>query len=157
MRITNALLYRLSYRGAPRRRGNTRKKRTQGTVRDRGTRRRYPLIRPLCSQSENCLCRTPYSPAWWQARRSGRPRFRAQLEALDLAGRGLRQLAAEFKPARILEDSELLPTVVLERLRQSVELCAMYWHFLLFIWLALLFLLAGWANDFIDLCRQLLT
>jgi len=44
-----------------------------------------------------------------------------------------------------------------ERLRQSVELCAMYWHFLLFVWLALLVLLAGWANDFIDLCRQLLT
>lgn len=44
-----------------------------------------------------------------------------------------------------------------DRLRQSVELCAMYWHFLLFIWLAILILLAGWANDFIDLCRQLLT
>ncbi len=42
-------------------------------------------------------------------------------------------------------------------MRQSVELCAMYWHFLLFIWLAILVLLAGWANDFIDLCRQLLT
>ena len=33
----------------------------------------------------------------------------------------------------------------------------MYWHFLLFIWLAVFVLLAGWATDFIDICRQLLT
>jgi cytochrome c oxidase subunit 3 len=45
----------------------------------------------------------------------------------------------------------------IERLRLSVELCAMYWHFLLFIWLAVFVLLAGWAADFIDICRQLLT
>lgn len=41
-------------------------------------------------------------------------------------------------------------------LQLSVELCAMYWHFLLFIWLAVFVLLAGWAADFIDICRQLL-
>jgi cytochrome c oxidase subunit III len=45
----------------------------------------------------------------------------------------------------------------MERLRLSVELCAMYWHFLLFIWLAVFVLLAGWAANFIDICRQLLT
>jgi cytochrome c oxidase subunit 3 len=44
-----------------------------------------------------------------------------------------------------------------DRLRLSVELCAMYWHFLLFVWLAVFVLLAGWAADFIDICRQLLT
>jgi cytochrome c oxidase subunit 3 len=44
-----------------------------------------------------------------------------------------------------------------ERLTLSVELCAMYWHFLLLLWLALFVLLAGWAEDFIDICRQLLT
>ena len=44
-----------------------------------------------------------------------------------------------------------------ERLRLSVELCAMYWHFLLFVWLVLFVLLTGWAGDFIDICRQLLT
>jgi cytochrome c oxidase subunit 3 len=44
-----------------------------------------------------------------------------------------------------------------ERLRLSVELCAMYWHFLLFVWLAVFVLLAGWAADFINICRQLLT
>jgi cytochrome c oxidase subunit III len=43
------------------------------------------------------------------------------------------------------------------RLRLSVELCAMYWHFLLFVWLAIFALLAGWAATFIDICRQLLT
>jgi cytochrome c oxidase subunit 3 len=44
-----------------------------------------------------------------------------------------------------------------DRLRLSVDLCAMYWHFLLFVWLAIFVLLAGWAADFIDICRQLLT
>jgi cytochrome c oxidase subunit 3 len=44
-----------------------------------------------------------------------------------------------------------------ERLGLRVELCAMYWHFLLFIWIALFVLLAGWATGFIDICRQLLS
>ncbi|TIX20138.1 MAG: cytochrome-c oxidase, partial [Mesorhizobium sp.] len=44
-----------------------------------------------------------------------------------------------------------------ERLRLGVELCAMYWHFLLFVWLCIFALLAGWAATFIDICRQLLT
>ncbi|PSH68828.1 cytochrome-c oxidase [Phyllobacterium brassicacearum] len=39
----------------------------------------------------------------------------------------------------------------------SVELCAMYWHFMLLVWLVLFALFAGWANDFVDICRQLLT
>jgi cytochrome c oxidase subunit III len=43
------------------------------------------------------------------------------------------------------------------RSRLNIELCATYWHFLLFVWVALLVLLVGWANDFIDICRQLLT
>ena len=42
-------------------------------------------------------------------------------------------------------------------LRLRVDLCAMYWHFLLFVWLAVLVLLAGWANEFVEICRQLLT
>ncbi|MDX8451455.1 cytochrome c oxidase subunit 3 [Mesorhizobium sp. VK9D] len=44
-----------------------------------------------------------------------------------------------------------------ERLRLSVELCAMYWHFLLFIWLGIFAVLAGWAATFIDICQRLLT
>jgi cytochrome c oxidase subunit III len=43
------------------------------------------------------------------------------------------------------------------RIRLSVELCAIYWHFLLLVWLVLLGLLTGWTDDFIDICRQLLT
>ncbi|UGX88355.1 cytochrome c oxidase subunit 3 [Phyllobacterium meliloti] len=38
----------------------------------------------------------------------------------------------------------------------SIELCAMYWHFMLLVWLVLFALFAGWANDFVDICRQLL-
>jgi cytochrome c oxidase subunit 3 len=43
------------------------------------------------------------------------------------------------------------------RLRLSISLCATYWHFLLAIWLVLLALLTGWAEDFVAICRQLLT
>jgi cytochrome c oxidase subunit III len=41
--------------------------------------------------------------------------------------------------------------------RLSVELCTIYWHFLLLVWLALLGLLTGWTDDFVDICRQLLS
>lgn len=44
-----------------------------------------------------------------------------------------------------------------DRLRLSVSLCATYWHFLLAIWLVLFALLTGWAEDFVAICRQLLT
>jgi cytochrome c oxidase subunit III len=44
-----------------------------------------------------------------------------------------------------------------DRLRLGVELCAMYWHFLLFVWLGVFVLLAGWAASFVEICRQLLT
>ncbi|WP_026618161.1 cytochrome c oxidase subunit 3 [Ensifer aridi] len=43
------------------------------------------------------------------------------------------------------------------RLRLSIELCAVYWHFMLIVWLVLFALFAGWASDVIDFCRQLLT
>ena len=46
---------------------------------------------------------------------------------------------------------------VTEHLQLLTELCAAYWHFLLFVWLCLFVLLAGWAAEFIDVCRQLLT
>ena len=44
-----------------------------------------------------------------------------------------------------------------ERLRLNVDLCATYSHFMLAVWLILLALFAGWANNFVDLCRQLLS
>ncbi|APO76143.1 cytochrome-c oxidase subunit 3 protein [Rhizobium etli 8C-3] len=43
------------------------------------------------------------------------------------------------------------------KLQLSLELCAVYWHFMLFVWIVLFALLAGWANDFVDLCRQLIS
>ncbi len=43
------------------------------------------------------------------------------------------------------------------RVRRSVELCAIYWHFLLLVWLVVLGLLTGWTESFVDICRQLLS
>ncbi|GLR60371.1 cytochrome c oxidase subunit 3 [Rhizobium indigoferae] len=43
-----------------------------------------------------------------------------------------------------------------ERLRLSVDLSAIYSHFMFAVWLLLFALFAGWANDFVDLCRTLL-
>jgi len=43
------------------------------------------------------------------------------------------------------------------QVRLSVELCAIYWHFLLLVWLVLLALLTGWTDDLVVICRQLLT
>jgi len=42
-----------------------------------------------------------------------------------------------------------------ERLRLSVWLCTVYWHFLLMIWLMTFALLTGWADNFIVICRAL--
>jgi cytochrome c oxidase subunit 3 len=39
----------------------------------------------------------------------------------------------------------------------GVDLCAIYWHFMLVVWLILFGLFAGWASDLIDICRQVLT
>ncbi len=44
-----------------------------------------------------------------------------------------------------------------EKLVLSTELCATYWHVLLVVWLVLFVVLMGWAADFIDICRRLLT
>jgi cytochrome c oxidase subunit 3 len=43
------------------------------------------------------------------------------------------------------------------KFRLRLELCVAYWHFLLLVWLGLLALFAGWATDFITICRGLLT
>jgi cytochrome c oxidase subunit III len=43
------------------------------------------------------------------------------------------------------------------RLTQGVGLCATYWDFLLIVWAGLLVLFLGWANQFVDICRGLLT
>jgi cytochrome c oxidase subunit III len=38
----------------------------------------------------------------------------------------------------------------------SVEVCVIYWHFLLFVWLLLFAMLAGWADSFGVICRRVL-
>ena len=43
------------------------------------------------------------------------------------------------------------------RLRLSVQLCTLYWHFLLLVWLILLALLTGWADRFAEICGRLLS
>jgi cytochrome c oxidase subunit 3 len=45
----------------------------------------------------------------------------------------------------------------LNQVRLSVQLCAIYWHFLLALWLVLFSLLTPWVGDFAVMCRQLLT
>ncbi|GLK83067.1 cytochrome c oxidase subunit 3 [Ancylobacter defluvii] len=44
-----------------------------------------------------------------------------------------------------------------DRLRLGLELCAIYWHFLLVVWLVLFALIAGWAGEFFEICRQALS
>ncbi|WHO75193.1 cytochrome c oxidase subunit 3 [Rhizobium sp. BT03] len=46
--------------------------------------------------------------------------------------------------------------VASDKLCLSVDLSAIYSHFMLAVWLLLFALFAGWANDFVDLCRTLL-
>lgn len=43
-----------------------------------------------------------------------------------------------------------------ETLVTSVELCAIYWHFLLFVWLLLFLMLTGHANALGAICRRVL-
>ncbi|CAH1671387.1 Alternative cytochrome c oxidase polypeptide CoxO [Hyphomicrobiales bacterium] len=51
---------------------------------------------------------------------------------------------------------DLTPRVQRE-LALSVELCAIYWHFLLLVWLVLFSLLMRWTDDIIAICRGLLS
>jgi cytochrome c oxidase subunit 3 len=44
----------------------------------------------------------------------------------------------------------------LDEWRENLELCALYWHFLLIVWLILLAVLTGAADDFAAFCRGLL-
>jgi cytochrome c oxidase subunit 3 len=44
-----------------------------------------------------------------------------------------------------------------EQWRAGIELCAIYWHFLLAVWLVLFAVLSGRANDFVVICRGLVS
>lgn len=39
----------------------------------------------------------------------------------------------------------------------NIGLCAAYWDFLLIVWAGLIILFMGWANQFVDICRSVLT
>jgi len=45
----------------------------------------------------------------------------------------------------------------IDRVRENTELCAIYWHFLLFIWFALFAMLTGWTNELGVICRRILS
>jgi cytochrome c oxidase subunit III len=45
----------------------------------------------------------------------------------------------------------------LGELTLSVKLCAVYWHFLLLVWLVLFSFLMRWTDDLVEICRGLLT
>jgi cytochrome c oxidase subunit 3 len=53
--------------------------------------------------------------------------------------------------------AKLWQGIAIERLHLSVWLCTVYWHFLLVVWLIILAILTGWADDFIVICRTLVT
>ncbi len=68
--------------------------------------------------------------------------------ALHLMG-GLVALSRATSQAWRREDQKALAT--------NLELCAIYWHFLLVIWLLLFILLVGWADNVGEICRRLLS
>jgi cytochrome c oxidase subunit 3 len=68
--------------------------------------------------------------------------------ALHLFG-GLVALGRTANKAWSQGDTESFPT--------SVDLCALYWHFLLLVWFLLFAMLTGWANSFGVICRRLLS
>lgn len=70
------------------------------------------------------------------------------LHGLHVLG-GLMALARTIVRARRTTDTG--------KVRLGAELCAIYWHFLLFVWLVLFALLTGWAGDLLAICRQVLT
>lgn len=58
---------------------------------------------------------------------------------------------------RAFDGPETSPPRTIGELRLSVELCAIYWHFLLLVWLVLFSFLMHWANDLVAFCRATLT
>ena len=58
---------------------------------------------------------------------------------------------------RAFDGPRTSPPRTIGELRLSVELCAIYWHFLLLVWLVLFSFLMHWANDFVSFCRATLT
>lgn len=48
------------------------------------------------------------------------------------------------------------PMMLERRQRLTIQLCTIYWDFLLVVWLVMFVVLKGWAGEIVDLCRQLI-
>ncbi|MEM9635688.1 MAG: cytochrome c oxidase subunit 3 [Pseudomonadota bacterium] len=68
------------------------------------------------------------------------------LHGLHILG-GLVALA--FAVSSAFHGTDLRPLI------PRLELCTIYWHFLLVIWLAILVVIAGWAEEIVVTCSQL--
>lgn len=67
-------------------------------------------------------------------------------------------LAALFRTcARAFAAPKDIARKAMAEVTLSVELCAIYWHFLLLVWLVLFSLLMRWTDDLIEICRGLLS
>jgi hypothetical protein len=84
--------------------------------------------------------------AWWLSQQSSLSVHRHARAALVGRSRGLGMTAD-----KVWRGFEL------NQVRLSVRLCAVYWHFLLALWLVLFSLLTPWVGDFAVICRGLLT
>jgi len=48
--------------------------------------------------------------------------------------------------------------IQLHKIVNKIDLCALYWHFLFFIWCAMIFVMLGWTYDpFIELCKRVIS
>jgi|TARA_B110000914_G_scaffold224752_1_gene243477 cytochrome c oxidase subunit 3 len=46
----------------------------------------------------------------------------------------------------------------LHKIVNKIDLCALYWHFLFFIWCAMIFVMLGWTYDpLIELCKRVIS
>ncbi|HEV7307904.1 cytochrome c oxidase subunit 3 [Ensifer sp.] len=68
---------------------------------------------------------------------------------------GLHILGGLFALSRVIVKTRSEPMG--DKAVLSITLCGTYWHFMLAVWLVLFALFSGWANDFVELCRSLLT
>lgn len=70
---------------------------------------------------------------------------------------GPRSSIRDRAPAFRTGDADSRNSVEAEQVRLGVQLCAVYWHFLLALWFVLFTLLTPWVGEFAAICRQLLS
>ena len=80
---------------------------------------------------------------------------RLALPALVLVGGGLVALCRVTTRAFVVPLGSTPQAI--GALRLGVELCAIYWHFMLAVWLVLFAVMMRWTDELIAICRGLLT